>query len=218
MIDFDELIDKYIKKEHKPKGIGRYYPSEAGQCQRKVWYSYKYPSEIDPSLRKIFEMGNIIHDFVVQVLKSEKTPQVELLKSEFPFKEQIEDFMISGRIDNLIKVKLNNKIFLVEVKSTGSIKFIKEPPPHNTQQLQLYMHFIGIHNGLLVYIDKTNLKTKVFNIEYNKNDALKIIERFKILHSLLKNNILPKPEAKINGTEWMCRYCEYENRCQNNLS
>ncbi len=115
MVDFDKLIDDHIKREYKPKGIGRYYPSEAGSCLRKVWYSYKYPTEIDPDLRKIFEMGNIIHDFIVEVLKSEKTPQVELLKSEFPFKEKIEDFLISGRIDNLIKVKLSGTVYLVEI-------------------------------------------------------------------------------------------------------
>ncbi|UZE93689.1 MAG: PD-(D/E)XK nuclease family protein [Candidatus Pacearchaeota archaeon] len=219
MIDFDELIDEHIKREYKPKGIGRYYPSEAGSCLRKVWYSYKYPTEIAPELRKIFEMGNIIHDFIVQVLKSEKTPQVELLKSEFPFKEQIEDFTISGRIDNLIKVKISGKIYLVEIKSSAGIRFVKEASPHNVQQLQLYMHFIGVHNGLLVYIDKSTLKTKVFEINYDKEKAQKILERFKLLHKLLTTNTLPEPEArKHEKTKWMCRYCEYKDRCHKDTS
>ena len=214
MVDFDKLIDDHIKREYKPKGIGRYYPSEAGSCLRKVWYSYKYPTEIDPDLRKIFEMGNIIHDFIVEVLKSEKTPQVELLKSEFPFKEKIEDFLISGRIDNLIKVKLSGTVYLVEIKSTAGIKFVTEPSPHNIQQLQLYMHFIDIKNGLLVYVDKSNLKTKVFEIKYDKEKALDIIKRFKLLHKYLKEDILPRAESRIyEKSNWMCRYCEYKDRC-----
>ncbi|MBI3190501.1 hypothetical protein HYZ41_02235 [archaeon] len=102
MIDFDHMIDNYLKKEHRPKGMGRYYPSEIGLCMRKTWYSYKFPQETQPDLIKVFEVGNIMHDFVVQVLKSEKNPEVELIKSEFPFHHQVDDFVISGRIDNLI--------------------------------------------------------------------------------------------------------------------
>lgn len=214
MIDFDELIDQHIRREHRPKGIGKYYPSEAGTCMRKVWYSYKYPSEIDPDLRKIFEMGNIIHDFIVEVLKSDKTRDVTLLESEFPFRQKIGDFLISGRVDNLIKVKSSGKIYLVEVKSTKGLQFVKHASPHNVVQLQLYMHFTGVHNGILLYIDKTNLKTKIFEIEYDKGQALKILERFKTLHKHINEGTLPEAEAKIDkSTEWMCRYCEYRERC-----
>ncbi len=52
MIDFDKLVDQgTVTREFKPKQIGRYYPSEVGTCIRKVWYSYKYPQEIDPKLK-----------------------------------------------------------------------------------------------------------------------------------------------------------------------
>jgi CRISPR/Cas system-associated exonuclease Cas4 (RecB family) len=215
MIDFNKLIDEHIKRENRPKGIGKYYPSEAGTCMRKSFYSYKFLAEIDPELRKIFEMGNIIHDFVVQVLKSERQKDVELLESEFPFKEQVDDFVISGRIDNLIKVKASGKIYLVEVKSSKSIDFVKEASPHNIQQLQLYMHFTGVHNGLLLYIDKTNLMTKMFEIDYSKEEAERILERFKHLHRHLTEDTLPEAEARAHKeTGWMCRYCEYKDRCE----
>lgn len=214
IIDFNEMIDNHLKKEHRPKGIGSYYPSEIGMCLRKTWYSYKYPTDVKPDLLKIFEVGNIMHDFVVRVLKSEKNPHVQLLKSEFPFKESIEDFIVSGRIDNLILVKSDNKEFLVEVKSTGSIDFVAEASPHNIVQLQLYMHFLGIHNGILLYIDKRNLQSKVFPVKYDENAANEIIKRFKALHTLLTKDALPDPEARANKNMlWMCRYCEYRDKC-----
>ena len=109
MIDFNEMIDNHLSREHKSKEIGRYYPSEVGMCLRKVWYSYKHPTPLEPRLLRIFELGNIIHDFVVEVLKSEKNPHIELVKSEFPFREKIDDFTISGRIDNLIQIKSSSK-------------------------------------------------------------------------------------------------------------
>ena len=214
MINFDEMIDNHLKRENRPKGIGRYFPSEIGSCMRKTWYTYKYPVEIEPRLLKVFEVGNIMHDFVVEVLKSEKNPHIELLKSEFPFKEEVEDFTISGRVDNLILVKSDNQQLLVEVKSTASIDHVREASPHNVVQLQLYMHSLGVHDGILLYIDKRDLRTRLFEIKYNEMEAKAIIERFKRLHSHLKNDKIPEPEARaIHETLWMCRYCEYRDKC-----
>ncbi len=214
MIDFNRMIDNHLKREHKPKGIGRYYPSEIGMCLRKIFYSYKFPLELKPDLVKIFELGNIMHDFVVHVLKSDKNPHVQLLKSEFPFKQDIDDFTVSGRIDNLLLVKADNKEILVEVKSSTDIGFIREAAPHNVVQLQLYMHILGVHNGVLLYIDKKNLQSKVFDIQYKEDEAKKIIERFRLLHKSLVSDTIPEPEARASSrTIWMCRYCEYNDKC-----
>ncbi len=215
MIDFGNLIDKYLFRKFKPKGIGKYYPSECGNCMRKVWYSYKYPQELKPDLIRIFETGNILHDFVVEVLKSEKTSDVELLKWEFPFKISLEDFVISGRVDDLILVKASGKTILVEVKSCNFLKYIKSPKPHHVIQLQLYMHATGVHNGILLYIEKNTLENKLFTILYDEKMAKKALERFKQLHENLINSTLPDPEARINKSEigWMCRLCDYMDRC-----
>lgn len=214
MIDFNKMIDSHLKKENKPKEVGRYYPSQIGTCLRKQWYSYKFPEEISPEMLKIFELGNIIHDFVVEVLKSEKNTEVELLKSEFPFKEQIEDFLVSGRVDNLILIKADGREVLVEVKSTKNVDFVNYPPHYNVMQLQLYMHFLKIYDGILLYVDKGNLKSKVFKIPYSEKQALFVIDRFRKLHKHLKSDVLPDPEARVSQeTLWMCRFCEYREKC-----
>jgi CRISPR/Cas system-associated exonuclease Cas4 (RecB family) len=213
MIDFNKLIDEYLYRKSRPKGVGRYYPSEAGNCLRKVWYSYKYPKDIDPEKRKIFEMGNILHDFVVEVLKSEKTPSVRLLESEVPFTLKVDDFLISGRVDTVIVVKLDGKKYVVEVKSTRFL--FDEPQKHNIMQLQFYMHALKIHNGMLLYIEKNSLQSKVFEIKFDQEIVNKVLERFRKLHKCLVENVLPLPEARINKDEmdWMCKLCEYRDRC-----
>ena len=216
MIDFNKMVEAHITREHKPKGIGKYYPSEIGNCLRKVWYSYKFPQEVSAELLKIFEAGNIMHGFVVEVLKSEKHKEVQLLKSEFPFKHKMEDFEISGRIDNLVLVNASGKEVLIEVKSTGDLGFVMtEPKVENVMQLQLYMHFLDIHNGVLLYVDKRNLQSQVFTIQYDSKFAEEILERFKKLHSHLKEGKLPDPEARIVREEmgWQCKRCEYRERC-----
>ncbi len=216
MIDFNKMLEAHIAREHRPKGIGKYYPSEIGNCLRKVWYSYKFPQEVSPDLLKIFEAGNIMHGFVVDVLKSEKHKEVQLLKSEFPFKHKMGDFEISGRIDNLVLVNASGKEVLIEVKSTGDLGFVmSEPKPENVMQLQLYMHVLKIHDGVLLYVDKRNLQSQVFTVPYDEDYAKEILDRFKKLHEHLKGEKLPDPEARIMREEmgWMCRRCEYRERC-----
>ncbi len=216
MIDFDKLIDQYLHREKRPKTVGRYYPSEIGYCMRKVWFSYKYPMETEKDLIRIFHLGNILHDFIVSVLKSEKNPEVELLETELPFRMSIEDFIVSGRIDDLVLVKEDNKKFLVEVKSTRSVDTITEPVHTHLVQLQLYMYAMGIHDGIILYIEKNNLHSKAFEVKFDEEIAKQAVNRFKILHRYLKMNRIPEAEAKNNEKiKWMCRYCEYKEMCDN---
>ena len=217
MIDFNEMVTNYIKRESRAKTLGRYYPSEIGGCMRKTWYSYKYPKKLQPELLKIFEMGNMVHDFVVKVLESEKNKDVQLLQSEFPLKIEQPDFLISGRVDDLVLVKASGKTIVVEVKSTKSIDFVNEAAESHLIQLQLYMHATGIHNGIVLYIDKGNLQSKQFEVEYDEAEVNRILERFGELHKLLQSQLLPIDEAKKeSGKQWLCRFCEYAEKCERN--
>jgi len=215
MINFDEMIDNHLKRESRAKTIGRYYPSEVGTCMRKVWFSYKKPKDTDPATLKIFHAGNILHDFVTDVLKSEKNNDIELVGTEVPFKVEIEDFLISGRIDNMILIKDKNEKVVVEVKSTKDVGRVKEPHQSYVTQLQLYLHSLEIKKGVLLYVQKDNLKSKSFNVEYSEVEAKRILARFKKLHHHLKNDIVPDAEAKkYPELSWLCRYCDYREECR----
>lgn len=216
MIDFNKLIDEYVYREHKPKEIGRYYPSEVGMCIRKLWYSYKYPHQIKIDVLKIFEMGDVLHDFIVRILRSGKIKDVELLKWELPFKLQMENFLISGRVDDVLLIKTSGKTVLVEVKSTGMLRIVKKPSRHHIMQLQLYMHATGIHNGILLYLEKNTLQAKVFTIDFDELIVKEALNRFNELHEHLITNSIPPAEASINKSDigWMCNYCEYGEKCR----
>ncbi|MBN2067224.1 MAG: PD-(D/E)XK nuclease family protein [Candidatus Diapherotrites archaeon] len=209
------MVTRHIERESRAKSIGRYYPSEIGNCMRKVWYSYRYPQQVQPELLKIFEVGNMLHGFVVEVLKSEKNADVQLLKSEFPLKIETPEFIVSGRVDDLVLVKTSGKTIIVEVKSTKSIEFVKEASESHAMQLQLYMHATGIHNGIVLYIDKSNLESKQFSVEYSQEKVREIMQRFRELDQLLKSGLLPVDEAKRDEKkQWMCRFCEYQGKCR----
>jgi CRISPR/Cas system-associated exonuclease Cas4 (RecB family) len=214
MIDFDKMVENYLKRENKPKTIGRYYPSEIGSCLRKVWYSYKHPKETEIDLVKIFELGNLIHDFVSKVIESDKNPHVELIEKELPLKLETKDFTVSGRLDDMLLLKEDGRKILVEVKSTKSTDFTKEASRSHVMQLQLYMQITGIHEGVVLYVDKNNLKSKAFSVNYDSELAKEIMNRFIELNVCLVTGELPLDEAKRDPSlMWMCRYCEYNEMC-----
>ncbi len=215
MIDFEKLIDSHLKRELKPKEIGRYYPSEIGNCLRRVWFTYRKPKEPDKEKLKIFQVGLMFHDFIAEVLRSEKTPEVRLIQSEVPFKLNFPDFQISGRVDDVLLVERNGEKLLVEVKSTKLLSVVKEPSPSHVMQIQLYMHALRIRNGMIVYVEKSSLQTKQYEVRYDPEYVKGVLERFRKLHESLRNGKIPEPEAKLSkDTEWMCRYCEYTEECE----
>jgi CRISPR/Cas system-associated exonuclease Cas4 (RecB family) len=208
------MIDRYLFRESKQKELGRYYPSEIGGCLRKVWFSYKQPKETPKELKRIFEAGNIMHDFVAKVLQSEKNPEVELIQSEVPFKVDNLGFVISGRIDDLLLVKKEDKKVLVEVKSCKSLHYVDKPSPSYVSQLQFYMWALRIHDGVILYVEKNTLNSKVFTIPYDEKHAQDILGRFKKLDERLREDRLPEPEAKMDRElNWMCRFCDWKKEC-----
>jgi CRISPR-associated exonuclease Cas4 len=212
MVDFNKLIDSHLSRDICLKRIGRYYPSEIGNCLRKVWYSYNSPKKTDTALLRIFEAGNILHEFVADVIKSEKNPEIELLQTEMPIQLKLDNFLISGRIDNLILVKIENKKVLVEVKSC---KFLpKELRKEHKSQLQLYMEATGVHDGIVLYVQKDNLQTIWFEVRYNQEEIKKILERFNKLHDSLTESKMPEAEAKNNpDMQWLCKNCPWKEDC-----
>jgi len=207
-----------LKRERKAKDIGRYYPSEVGNCIRKVWYSYKHPSEIEPDRLKVFQLGDILHEFMMEVFKSEKNvDKIKFIESELPFKMDFKDFIVSGRLDDVVIAKEDEKKIIIEVKTVRDVRDTTRPSKNHIMQLQFYMHATGIKNGIILYVDKTNLKTKAFEIEYNENHSLDILNRFKTLHELLVKDVLPIDEFKQSKeTIWACNMCEYRAKCDRN--
>ncbi len=174
--------------------------------------------DVEPDRLKIFEIGNILHEFIIQVFKSEKNIDIiKFLESELPFKLNQKDFTISGRLDDIVLAKEDDKKIIIEVKTVRDVRSTIRPNKHHVMQLQFYMHATGIHDGIILYVDKTNLKTKAFEIPYDEKHSMDILKRFKALHELLKNDVLPIDEAKQSKeTIWMCNMCEYRAKCDRN--
>jgi CRISPR/Cas system-associated exonuclease Cas4 (RecB family) len=213
-VDFNKLIEDHLKRDSYPKKIGRYYPSEAGSCLRKSWYSYKHPQPTDPKKGKYFYMGQLIHDFVSEVLEA-KNEHVELLGKEVPLKIEQPNFLVSGRLDDIFLVKADGRKFILEVKSTGSkLEWMEGPQDAHVMQIQLYMQAQEIKEGIILYLEKNSLECKWFMVKHDPAASEQVIARFAQLDSKLKSGELPGPEARLRPDwSWMCKNCEYFSMC-----
>lgn len=215
MINFGDMITRHIARKRRPKQVGRYYPSEIGGCLRKVWFSYRMPRDKDPETVKIFHIGNMFHDFVAEVLKSEKNPDIRLVGEEVPFTIEDGDFTVSGRVDDIVMAEGDKEKILVEVKSTKMVDILNGPKDTHVKQLQMYMYAMKIFRGLILYVEKNTLKTREFDVEYDQNMVNGIMKRFRALHASLKSGAIPPAEARENGDmRWMCKYCDYYDECR----
>jgi CRISPR/Cas system-associated exonuclease Cas4 (RecB family) len=142
--------------------------------------------------------------------------------------------MISGRMDDVITItksasiitdekeglRLKNKTekIIVEVKSIRSLAYLDKPKEPHILQLMVYirsMSYYGVKKGIILYVDKNNLKTKAFTIIYDHAVFLKALNRARKLHSYLISKTLPPAEAKQTlSMKWSCNYCEYADQCR----
>ncbi len=69
------------------------------------------------------------------------------------------------------RLKSSGKNILIKVKSTKDVTFVKEPQTNHVTQLMFYMEATGVHNGIILYIDKNNLSNKIFEVEFDPKKA-----------------------------------------------
>jgi len=160
-----------------------------GSCHRKTWYRILNFKETEPITTKtlyIFKFGNIIEDFITDMIKEagiHKDNSVRLIDSETN---------INGEIDIIVGVntdKDNDKYVIVEVKSTwggpamklfphyegrGNNKHMVGPKPKEQNLLQLLIYLFkkkddpNLIGGKLIYLLRDNFKRTEFDVVIEK--------------------------------------------------
>ena len=205
MSKIKDLLDNWLKNKqikealkHTQPEDNTYYASSAGSCPRKMYYSRRYPQENDLELLKVFEMGNIVHEFIQDVIMKGG-------QHEVPIKLEDNGIIVRGRLDCLYE----NELY--ELKSTKSIHFVKDKPNnHHVMQLMLYMKQLGYKSGNLLYIEKNTLQMVEHTVEYDDSIYNLAIALFRKAHQGLSTNTLPVKECEA----WECKFCNYQDKCQ----
>ena len=212
--DIDSILRDYFAKEDRERHVGVYYPSELGFCIRRNWYLYKYPRPVDDATKKVVAVGKIFHEFIFKALESKKFNVHENEKS-LSIIDGENGLVISGRIDHLIKVDNDSEPFIIEVKTSKSVKSLKEAKREHKMQIMPYMIALQVKKAMIIYVEKDNLDTKSFEFEFDDELFKDMMQRARRLHNCLTTNVFPPAEAKEDmSVGWMCLYCQYRDMCR----
>jgi CRISPR/Cas system-associated exonuclease Cas4 (RecB family) len=212
-IDFNGMMRDIIQSRRR-KNVPEdnvLHVTELATCLRKNYLHHKMFREHPADTLLIFEVGNLIHEHVSKMLKSNE--QIERVISEMPMWTYVSDgdFRISGTVDDLIIFKDGSELVL-EKKSTSDLP--PEASEHHLSQINFYMKMLGVIDGQIAYFAKKNMKTKSFDVTLNEELFKETLERAKKLARCLKDKIIPEAESKLDKKKnWECKFCLYDDVC-----
>jgi CRISPR/Cas system-associated exonuclease Cas4 (RecB family) len=217
----------------------KFYPSSVGKCLRSIVYQMQgYESkQMDGRFLLICENGTYFHERTEKLFATTGlliAPEVSFRVPELRLSGRsdalIKNFLSHKPSDNIVKLYEpakedgestllyegpDNGVIIVELKSISDSGFnylnrtgAKEA---HIMQLTLYMHIMGIKQGMLLYENKNTQEMKEFIIGYDADLAQKIIEKIKSANKHVDEKTLPPKEFE--RTDFECRYCDYADLC-----
>ncbi len=205
-----EIIDKFYLDRQKDKEQHHFYITDAGKCSRQIFFRFKNVprKEMEARILRIFDHGNQIHELIMKALLSTRDIHVVASEINIPLQE-----LISGRADAIISD--GKDLYVFDIKSINSVGFrnLAQPKEEDVNQIQLYLHFFKIKNGLLLYVNKDNQELKEFSVNYNQAQAQSLLKNLTNLKEQIDSDIVPSriPDYPQN---WQCRYCQFGEVCK----
>lgn len=170
------LINKSL--ETKTKGIKQkrswFYISEAGKTPFQIFKSMTGYNYISPRMKRIFHNGNHVHKRIIRYLVNQNVVTGIEVK--------INTRLLRGRADAIIFS--DGKIAVLEVKSIKKEHFEKLREYCDRKvflQIQLYLHFLKIDDGIILFECKDDQRLKEFHIKRKPRTAK---EQFKYFSKL----------------------------------
>lgn len=201
-----EKIDAFYLNRQRGKESNNLYVSDAGKCPRAIYFRIKgyAKKEMDARVLRLLDHGDHTHLRIMGVLFS--LGIVRASEVEIPSKETI-----GGRADAI--VSLNNHLYVLEIKSVNKAAFnkLEKPNPDHAKQLQLYLHYFKLGDGVIIYECKDTQDIKEFVVSYDKEEVDAILKDFEEIKKRINANVVP--EIPDNMEKWRCDYCPYGEEC-----
>jgi len=189
-INLSEEIDKYLQEKEEqitPKERDYFYVSEIGNSKKDIYKAVKGErTAFTPRVRRILENGDYVHQRYAKYFAEMGilvASEIDVVKEDF----------LHGRLDFIITDKEKN--YVVEVKSCSQWTFNKLSAPifAHVLQIQMYMYFTNIPNGIILYENKDNQTIKTFNITLDKQLVEKCLNELKQLkEDIFVKGIVPE--------------------------
>ena len=189
------------------------------ECDRKIWYTYHRPSpKIEPRVQRIFDMGNLIEDYLIKIL-IESGLEVWDTDKETGKQFGFVDGPVKGHCDGVIKdIPESSKPHLLEIKSAKNSRFndikkngIQSSNDQYWVQAQVYAHKLKLERILFIVMNKdtSELYKERFHVEHIIAEGA--ITRGKEIVAMKTE---PKRADK-SSTFYNCKWCNFREECWN---
>ncbi len=166
----NESLESKARKGKKPKRT-YFYVSEAGKTAYEIFKKLVTVGFYTPRVRRVLDNGNCVHDRIIGYLEQQGVVKAKNVK--------MNKWLFHGRADAILSIE--NKLVVLEVKSMNSNRFenLKKYGERCAYlQLQLYMHFLGIDDGIILVECKDDQRLKEFHIKRKLRVAQEVITKF----------------------------------------
>lgn len=185
-------------------------------CYRKIFFEMQYPRTSNENSLGRFAVGDIIDEIMKNAFMS-----MGGSPGSFCRKEYLERFSIRGEPD------IEFPDIIIEVKSVSPFAWkyvaggkdrvgniiIGEPKIQHVRQLNTYLDIKGLEDGLILYVNKDDLKLKPFKIKHSEGLMMQTVGRCATVHSAIWNGKVP--DGYKGSKE--CAYCNHTDLCKRYL-
>lgn len=206
-----ERLEEYFRREETVRERDYFYVTDVGKCPRQIYYSVKgFPKPpLDGQTARRLAVGDDFHRRIVQALYSLGIA----VAAEVPIPPNP---LFHGRADAI--VSLEGKNYVVEIKTVHPYNFdqmVATPRRDHYLQLQLYLHYFDIPQGIILAENKANQELREFVVERDQDEIRKVLSTFERLHEVIfLLDLLPPIPDKSDWEYDQCRYCSYVEFCQ----
>jgi len=219
------LIDAYLLRREDDRRIRApnilYVTDLVRACPRQTFFAVTEDRPFPIETLRIFNAGRVLEDWWVGFLDGQYG--VKVLGTQLPAHVSLKDragepFGVHGRIDILAQHD-GARLVIHEVKTAKSTYYVKKegPKPEHVEQLQFYLHVLGVGAGQLDYLDKkaflqgeTPIET-IFEMEHNPNFYKALVKRALNMRDYLRAGTAPANPGAWGGN--ICKFCKFSDIC-----
>jgi len=188
--DLQKAIDFHLdSKQTTPRIRDYFYVTEVTKSKKELFDTLKKGSQfkINANLRKVFDNGDSVHERYARYFAEMGV----LVASEIDINA---NDIVKGRLDCIITD--GEKNYIVEIKSMNLWSFQKLTEPLNSHifQLQFYLYFSNLENGMILYENKNTQINKIFPVKLDKPLVESKLKELTELKEMIDNDIEPEQE------------------------
>ena len=227
----EEILNDFFRdrlEKDSKRRFSSFHPSQIGVCSRAIWYSLKgYPKQLPFSIssQRFSYVGRAFHQMFEDAFKNSEyfhSSEGKLRSSvDDIFSTEKLDISVSGNFDLVVIRPFDKEKYLIEIKTRKdrndniyddkykSWEDLNESETDHVLQWQIYSFFSKINIGCILYINRNNLKFKIF--EQKRNDLLinKALDKYRLIYKFVKKNKTYPFQPDENH-----KFCLYSKQCQ----